>query len=63
MATPYIDYHFTVDACREARTDIATFGKVSLEFIVAKKLGRDPFLCTFPGHWRLMKGELIVEAR
>jgi azurin len=23
--------------------------------------GRYPYLCTFPGHWRLMKGELIVE--
>lgn len=23
--------------------------------------GRYPFLCTFPGHWRLMKGVLVVE--
>jgi len=23
--------------------------------------GRYPFLCTFPGHWMVMNGELIVE--
>jgi len=23
--------------------------------------GRYPYLCTFPGHWKLMNGVLIVE--
>ena len=23
--------------------------------------GRYPFLCTFPGHWMVMNGELVVE--
>ena len=23
--------------------------------------GRYPYLCTFPGHWMVMNGELIVE--
>ncbi len=23
--------------------------------------GRYPYLCTFPGHWKLMRGELVVE--
>ncbi|EAR00776.1 PVC-type heme-binding CxxCH protein [Maribacter sp. HTCC2170] len=26
------------------------------------KPGRYPFVCTFPGHWRLMQGVIIVEA-
>jgi uncharacterized protein len=25
------------------------------------KPGRYPYLCTFPGHWRIMRGVLIVE--
>jgi azurin len=23
--------------------------------------GRYPFLCTFPGHWKVMNGQMIVE--
>jgi azurin len=23
--------------------------------------GRYPYLCTFPGHWMVMNGEMIVE--
>jgi plastocyanin len=34
-----------------------------LVFKTPEQPGSYPFLCTFPGHWRLMKGELIVEAR
>ena len=32
-----------------------------LVFKSPAKPGRYPFLCTFPGHWRLMKGELVIE--
>jgi putative membrane-bound dehydrogenase-like protein len=35
--------------------------KYDLIFQVPAKKGNYPFLCTFPGHWRLMKGELIVQ--
>ena len=35
--------------------------KYDLIFQVPTKKGNYPFLCTFPGHWRLMKGELIVQ--
>jgi glucose/arabinose dehydrogenase/lysophospholipase L1-like esterase/plastocyanin len=31
------------------------------EFTAPEQTGRYPFLCTFPGHWRVMKGVLIVE--
>jgi azurin len=25
--------------------------------------GRYPYLCTFPGHWMVMNGQMIVEPR
>ncbi len=25
--------------------------------------GRYPYLCTFPGHWMVMNGEMIVEGK
>ncbi|BCX48224.1 hypothetical protein HAHE_21320 [Haloferula helveola] len=33
----------------------------TLRFTAPKKPGRYPFVCTFPGHWILMQGEMIVE--
>jgi uncharacterized cupredoxin-like copper-binding protein len=33
----------------------------TLRFIAPATPGIYPYLCTFPGHWILMKGELIVE--
>ena len=35
--------------------------KVELDFIAPKEPGRYPFLCTFPGHWRVMKGLLVIK--
>ena len=35
-------------------------GKVTLELTAPTEPGRYPYLCTFPGHWRVMKGMLIV---
>ena len=32
-----------------------------LRFTAPKKPGVYPYVCTFPGHWVLMKGELIVK--
>jgi azurin len=41
--------------------DIADPGKRQTIFFAAPATpGRYPFLCTFPGHWKLMHGELIV---
>ena len=37
--------------------------KVELKFDAPKEPGSYPFLCSFPGHWRLMQGSLIVEAK
>ena len=33
----------------------------TLRFIAPKEPGRYPFLCTYPGHWTIMKGEMIVK--
>ncbi len=30
-------------------------------FTAPKEPGEYPYVCTFPGHWRLMKGVMTVE--
>ena len=43
-------------------TDIVPSGERFAIFLQAPlKKGRYPFLCTFPGHWMVMNGEMIVE--
>ena len=37
-------------------------GKAELVFDAPKTPGPYPYLCTFPGHWRVMRGVLIVES-
>ncbi len=37
-------------------------GKAELNFVAPATPGSYPYICTFPGHWRVMKGVLIVEA-
>lgn len=32
-----------------------------LRFKAPEKPGVYPYLCTFPGHWAIMKGEMVVE--
>ncbi|MDG2385227.1 MAG: plastocyanin/azurin family copper-binding protein [Pirellulaceae bacterium] len=34
--------------------------KFTIYFRAPKKPGRYPYLCTFPGHWKVMNGEMIV---
>lgn len=33
----------------------------TLRFLAPEKPGRYPYICTFPGHWLVMKGEMVVE--
>jgi uncharacterized protein len=40
---------------------VAPKSQAELVFDAPRTPGAYPFLCTFPGHWRLMKGTLIVE--
>ena len=35
--------------------------KFAISFPAPETPGRYPFLCTFPGHWMVMNGEMIVE--
>ena len=42
--------------------DIVEPGKVqTIHFTAPAAPGRYPYLCTFPGHWKLMNGVMIVE--
>ena len=36
-------------------------GSHNLYFKAPERKGTYPYLCTFPGHWQIMKGDLIVE--
>ena len=36
-------------------------GEATLYLQAPTQPGRYPFLCTFPGHWMVMNGELVVE--
>lgn len=40
---------------------LAPHSSETLRFLAPKKPGTYPYLCTFPGHWVLMKGEMIVK--
>jgi azurin len=43
-------------------TDVVEPGaEFSIHFQVPSTPGRYPYLCTFPGHWMVMNGELIVK--
>ena len=43
-------------------TDITTPGdSTTIHFIAPDTPGRYPYLCSFPGHWMVMNGQLIVE--
>jgi putative heme-binding domain-containing protein len=45
-----------------AHTDVADpQGQSVIYFQAPKSPGRYPYLCTFPGHWMIMNGEMIVE--
>jgi len=44
-----------------AYTDVVSPGERQTIFLTAPEApGRYPFLCTFPGHWMVMNGELVV---
>jgi putative heme-binding domain-containing protein len=34
----------------------------TISFEAPREAGRYPFLCTFPGHWLVMNGEMVVES-
>ncbi len=43
-------------------TDIVQpLARGTINFTAPREKGRYPFLCTFPGHWMVMNGEMVVE--
>ena len=44
-----------------ATEQVAAGKTLEVEFKVPSQPGNYPYLCTFPGHWQLMKGTLVVE--
>jgi azurin len=43
-------------------TDVVSPGqKFTIYFRAPAKKGRYPYLCTFPGHWMVMNGQMVVE--
>ncbi|MCA9177549.1 MAG: hypothetical protein KDB14_23850 [Planctomycetales bacterium] len=45
-----------------AHTDVVSPGtEFHIYFRAPSKPGRYPYLCTFPGHWMVMNGELVVK--
>jgi azurin len=32
----------------------------TLEFVAPRQAGAYPYICTFPGHWRIMQGTMNV---
>lgn len=45
-----------------AHTDVVLPGeKFTIHFQVPGEKGRYPFVCTFPGHWMVMNGTMVVE--
>jgi plastocyanin len=47
-----------------AYTDVVAPGeRYTISLTAPEAPGRYPFLCTFPGHWMVMNGELVVQER
>jgi azurin len=38
-------------------------GRATITFKIPDAPGRYPYLCTFPGHWMVMNGVLVVNPR
>jgi azurin len=40
---------------------VAPLSATALRFTAPKKPGDYPYICTFPGHWIIMKGVMVVK--
>ncbi len=56
------DYVPDMEAVLFATPMLDPGGSASIVFEVPAEPGDYPYLCTFPGHWRLMQGTMIVTA-
>ncbi len=57
-----IERHYVPDSPKVlyATESVADHSKTVLRFIAPEKPGDYPYVCTFPGHWRLMNGVMKV---
>jgi azurin len=55
--------HFIPDSTKILHaTKLLNQGEIeTLRFVAPSTPGVYPYICTFPGHWLVMKGEMIVE--
>jgi azurin len=44
-----------------ATKQVAAGKKLEKSFTAPKEPGQYPFICSFPGHWQLMRGVMIVK--
>jgi azurin len=44
-----------------AHSDVVSPGEKFTIYFKAPSKGRYPFVCTFPGHWMVMNGVLVVD--
>jgi plastocyanin len=44
----------------QATRMVAPLSAETLRFVAPRKKGEYPYLCTFPGHWVVMKGVMVV---
>ena len=56
-----MNYIPRVDSVLLSTPQLAPGRRVERRFTVPKKPGEYPYLCTFPGHWLLMRGVMVVE--
>ena len=40
---------------------VAPLSATALRFTAPKEPGHYPYICTFPGHWIIMKGVMVVK--
>ncbi|MDA0766177.1 MAG: plastocyanin/azurin family copper-binding protein [Verrucomicrobia bacterium] len=58
----FVERHYVPDSRKVlfATEMVDDHSQAILEFVAPDKPGDYPFLCTFPGHWRLMQGVMKV---
>ena len=61
MNNPIVHYPYTNSNAIIAYTDLIGGGESSTITFDAPDKGIYDFICSFPGHWSIMKGKLIVK--
>ena len=59
-----VDTHFIPVSDKIVRyTNLLAMGQSqTLSFLAPEEPGRYPYICTYPGHWMMMRGDMVVES-